>query len=252
MDLELTGKNAVITGGSKGIGRSIALAMAAEGANVAICARNEGPLARTRDEIAAQGVKAYAESCDVSQQTKLTAFLDSARDTLGCIDILVCNVSALGVGEGLDAWQMNINLDLMATVAAVEHVVPWMQAAGSGNIIVVSSIAGIEVSSTTPYAATKAALISYAKSLAVKLASSGIRVNSLAPGSIMFPGGVWDRARTDNPERYRQTLARIPWGRFGKPEEVAQVAAFLASDRVASWVTGACIPVDGAQHRSNM
>lgn len=252
MELGLTGKNAVVTGASKGIGRSIALALASEGANVAICARGEGPLAQTREEIAAQGVTAYAQACDLSEGPALAAFLNNARDRLGSIDSLICNVSALGVGEDLEAWQKNISLDLMATVRAVDQVVPWMQAAGSGNIILLSSIAGIEVSSTTPYAATKAALISYGKSLAVKLASSGIRVNSIAPGSINFPGGVWDRARTENPQRYRQTLERIPWGRFGKPEEVAQVALFLASDRAASWVTGACIPVDGGQHRSNL
>jgi 3-oxoacyl-[acyl-carrier protein] reductase len=252
MDLDLTGKNAVVTGGSKGIGRAIALALAAEGANVAICARSEGPLDQALKDIHDAGVRGYREACDVGDEQALNRFLDNARQELGSIDILVCNVSALGAGNDLAAWQANVNLDLMSSVRAVTRVVPWMQEAGSGNIILLSSISGIEVGTTAPYAATKAALISYAKSLAVDLGPSNIRVNSIAPGSIEFPGGVWDKARTGNPERYASTLKRIPRGRFGAPEEVAQVAAFLASDKAASWVTGACVPVDGAQHRSNM
>ena len=251
MQLGLKGKNAVVTGGSKGIGRSIALALAAEGVNVAICARSSGPLGETRQEIEAVGVKAYAESCDVADKTSLDGFLDHARSELGSVDILVSNVSALGAGNDLSAWDANISLDLMSTVRAVDKVLPWMKEAGSGNIIILSSISGIEVGTTQPYAATKAALISYAKSLAVDHGVDGIRVNSIAPGSIKFPGGVWDKAEKANSPRYHSTLQRIPWGRFGKPEEVANVAVFLASD-AASWVTGACIPVDGAQHRSNM
>jgi len=252
MDLQLKGKNAVVTGGSKGIGRAIALALAAEGVNVAICARSSGPLEETAGEIEAFGVTAYQQSCDVGEKASLSAFLDNARAHLGSVDILVSNVSALGVGDDLEAWNTNVSLDLMASVQAVLKVVPWMKEAGGGNIILMSSISGIEVGTSQPYAATKAALISYAKSLAVDLGPSGIRVNSIAPGSIEFPGGIWDKAKTGNPQRYQGALSRIPWGRFGRPEEVASVEVFLASERVASWVTGACVPVDGAQHRSNL
>lgn len=251
MNLGLAGKNAVVTGGSRGIGRSIALALAAQGVNVAICARSEGPLDEMLKEIEALGVKAYREACDVGDKESLDNFLDNAKLALGSIDILVSNVSALGAGNDLAAWDANVTLDLMSTVRAVDKVLPWMKEAGSGNIIIMSSISGIEVGTTQPYAATKAALISYAKSLAVDLGPEGIRVNSIAPGSIEFPGGVWDKAKKANSPLYHSTLERIPWGRFGKPEEVANVAVFLASD-AASWVTGACIPVDGAQHRSNM
>lgn len=252
MDLELKGKNAVVTGGSKGIGRSIALALAAEGVNVAICARSAGPLEETAREIESLGVTAYQQSCDVADEAGLDRFLEDARSELGSVDILVSNVSALGVGNDLKAWKTNVSLDLMASVRAVLRVAPWMKEAGGGNIILMSSISGIEVGTSQPYAATKAALISYAKSLAVDLGPSGIRVNSIAPGSIEFPGGTWDKAKTGNPERYHGTLKKIPWGRFGRPEEVANVAVFLASDKAASWVTGACIPVDGAQHKANM
>ncbi|PHQ25723.1 3-ketoacyl-ACP reductase [Marinobacter guineae] len=251
MEMGLKGKNAVVTGGSKGIGRSIALALAAEGVNVAICARSEGPLDDTLTEIEALGVKGYREVCDVGDKHRLDAFLDNVKGTLGSVDILVCNVSALGAGNNLKAWDANITLDLLSTVRAVDKVLPWMKEAGSGNIIILSSISGIEVGTSQPYAATKAALISYAKSLAVDHGPDGIRVNSIAPGSIKFPGGVWDKAEKAGSDRYHNTLKRIPWGRFGRPEEVANVAVFLASN-AASWVTGACIPVDGAQHRSNM
>jgi 3-oxoacyl-[acyl-carrier protein] reductase len=250
MDLKLAGKRAVVTGGSKGIGRAIALALADEGVDVAICARGEDALRETEAEIRRRGAKAYAEPCDVGDGNALDVFLERAREQLGGVDILVNNVSALGSGSGLEAWEANIRLDLMASVRATRKVVPWMSEAGHGNIILISSISGIEPGGNQSYAAVKAALISYSKSLAISLAPKGIRVNAIAPGSIEFEGGVWGRAKQHNPERYNATLARIPWGRMGRPEEVADVVTFLVSER-ASWVTGACVPVDGAQHKSN-
>jgi 3-oxoacyl-[acyl-carrier protein] reductase len=251
MDLGLSGKRAVVTGGSRGIGRAIALGLAAEGAHVAICARSEEALRATEAELRALGGKVFAEACDVGDGEALDGFLDRAREQMGGLDILVNNVSALGVGEDLAAWQTNIDLDLMASVRATQRVVPWMEEAGGGSILFMSSISGIEPSGTAPYAAMKAALISYSKSLAISLAPKKIRVNAIAPGSIEFEGGVWERVRANNPQRYQDTIARIPWGRMGTAEEVADVAVFLASER-ARWVTGACIAVDGAQHRSNL
>lgn len=251
MDLGLTGKRAVVTGGSKGIGRAIALGLAAEGAQVAICARGEEALRETETELRKLSDKAVAEVCDVSDAEALDRFLTSAHTQLGGVDILVNNVSALGVGEDLAAWQKNIDLDLLASVRATQRVVPWMAEAGGGCVLFMSSISGIEPSGSAPYAAMKAALISYSKSLAISLAAKKIRVNAIAPGSIEFEGGVWERVRTQNPQRYAETIARIPWGRMGTAEEVADVAVFLASER-ARWVTGACIAVDGAQHRSNL
>lgn len=251
MNLGLSGKRAVVTGGSKGIGKAIALGLAAEGADVAICARGEEALRATEAELKAVGDGIFADVCDVADGAALDDFLDRARERLGGIDILVNNVSALGVGEDLSAWQTNIDLDLMASVRATQRVAPWMAEAGGGCILFMSSISGIEPSGSAPYAAMKAALISYSKSLAISLAAKKIRVNAIAPGSIEFEGGVWERVRANHPERYRETIARIPWGRMGTAEEVADVAVFLASER-AQWVTGACIAVDGAQHRSNL
>lgn len=251
MDLKLKGRRAVITGGSRGIGRAIALGLAEAGVDVAICARSEEPLQATAAELRQCGGQVFAKACDVGDAEALSGFLDSARQALGGVDVLINNVSALGVGDDLAAWQANIDLDLLASVRATQQVVPWMEAAGGGCILFISSISGIEPSGTAPYAAMKAALISYSKSLALSLASKRIRVNTIAPGSIEFEGGVWERVRKNNPQRYQETVARIPGGRMGRPEEVADVAVFLCSER-ASWVTGACISVDGGQHRSNL
>jgi len=248
----LNGKRAVVTGGSKGIGRAIALGLAAEGVDVAICARSEEALRATETDIAHLGVKAYGAICDVGDTTALDGFLEDARSTLGGVDILVNNVSALGGARNdLDAWEGNIRLDLMASVRATTKVSPWMQEAGGGNILFISSIAALRAGAAAPYSAVKAALISYSKNLSISLAKDHIRVNTIAPGSVEFPGGVWDKARKNNPERYQSTLNTIPWGRMGRPEEIADVAVFLASER-ASWVTGACLSVDGGQHKGNL
>lgn len=251
MNFGLYGRRAIITGGSKGIGRAIALGLAAQGCHVAICARGQAALDETRQALEAHDVIAHAQACDVGDPEALEGFLHQARDAIGGADILVNNVSALAPGDDLDAWDANIRLDLMASVRATRIVVPWMTQAGGGNILFISSISGLEAGGKAPYSAVKAALISYSKSLAVTLAGHRIRVNTIAPGSIKFPGGVWDRVEKHDPKRYTSTLARIPAGRFGRAEEVANVAVFLASD-AASWVTGACVPVDGGQHKGNL
>lgn len=252
MDMGLNGKTAVVTGGSKGIGRAIALGLAAEGVAVAVCARGEAALRKTEQAIADFGVNAYGAVCDVGDSEALNQFLDDAHNRLGGVDILVNNVSAMGGGrDDLETWDGNLRLDLMASVRASRRVIPWMQQTGGGNIIFISSIAGLKAGGSPPYSAVKAALISYSKSLSNSLAAYRIRVNTIAPGSIEFPDGVWDQARRHNPERYQSTLDMIPWGRMGRPEEVADVAVFLASER-ATWVTGACLSVDGGQHKSNL
>jgi 3-oxoacyl-[acyl-carrier protein] reductase len=251
MDLRLRGKCAIVTGASRGIGRAIALRLAEEGAGVAICARGETALRETEAELRVRSVPVYAAACDVGDPKALDGFLDAARAKLGRVDILVNNPSGIGFTDDEGTWQSTLSVDLMAAVRASWKVTPWM-GAGGGAILHISSIAGLEATGFPPsYGAAKAALVSHAKSLALALAPQKIRVNTVAPGSIEFPGGLWADARQNNPDFYNAILKTIPMGRMGTPEEVADVVVFLVSER-ASWVTGACIVVDGAQHKGNL
>jgi len=252
MELGLRGKCAVVTGASRGIGRAIALRLAEEGAGVAICARSEPPLREAEAELRTRSVPVYAAVCDVGNAEALDGFLDAARAKLGRLDILVNNPSGFSFADDERAWESMLNVDLMAAVRASWKVTPWMSGAGGGVIIHISSIAGLEAMGFPPaYCAAKAALFSHAKSLAVALAPQKIRVNTVAPGSIEFIGGLWEQARQSNPDLYSAVLKTIPWGRMGTAAEVADVVAFLASER-ASWITGVCLAVDGAQHKGNL
>lgn len=248
MDLGLAGKNAIITGGSKGIGRCTALALAAEGANVAICARGQEALDATAEEIRALGVQAHAAACDVSDAGALEKFLNGARTALGSVDILINNTSGFGMTDDEAGWKVSVDVDLMATVRATQQVIPWMSDAGGGSIVHISSISGLEPGSPPAYAAVKAALFNHAKTMAQNLAPQNIRVNCVAPGSIFFEGGFWDMVKQGNREMFDGVVAGIPYGRMGKPEEVADTIVFVASPR-ANWVSGATLVVDGVQHK---
>jgi 3-oxoacyl-[acyl-carrier protein] reductase len=250
MDLGLTGKRCCVLGASRGIGRAIAAGLAAEGAHLAICGRDATSLSATEQALGATGVQVYAATADVGQPDALAAFLDASREALGGIDVLVHNASALARGPDAASWQASVQVDLMAGVHACEIVLPWMRAARYGSILLVSSISGLEASPMEDYGYTsvKAAMLAYAKKLAVTQAGHGIRVNAIAPGSVDFPGGVWDEVHKQQPAFYNAVRNSIPWGRMGTPEEIADVAVFLVSDR-ARWVTGACVPIDGGQHR---
>jgi 3-oxoacyl-[acyl-carrier protein] reductase len=248
MDLQLAGAGVVITGASRGIGRATALAFAREGAQLAVCARGDADLADAARAIAGCGAKVHAQTCDVADAGALDAFLEDARAALGRIDVLVNNASALAVGADPGSWDSAFRVDLMPAVRASERVAVWMRDARRGSIIHVSSTAALEGPGPAAYSALKAALVSHAKNLAFQLAPAGVRVNCVAPGAIEFPGGIWDRARRDLPERYAAMRADNPSGRLGTPEEVADVIMFLGS-HAARWVTGALIAVDGGQRR---
>jgi 3-oxoacyl-[acyl-carrier protein] reductase len=252
MDLGLRGKSAVVTGASRGIGRAIALRLAEEGAGIAICARGEPGVREVEAELRKRSIPVYAAACDVGDGEALDAFLDAARASLKQVDILVNNPSGFMFADDQAAWTSTLNVDLMAAVRASAKVAPWMKSTGGGSIVHISSIAGLEAGGfPASYGAAKAALVSHAKSLAVALAPQKIRVNTVAPGSIEFPGGLWAQAKHGNPELYGMVLKAIPSGRLGTPEEVANVVAFLASEQ-ASWVTGVCLVVDGGQHKANL
>jgi len=247
MRIDLSGKRAVVTGGSRGIGRAIAVACAEAGASVSICARNADGLAPVRDEIAATGVQAHAQACDVGNEAAIAGYIKAAGEALGGIDILVCNASGFGTSNDEQGWSRSIDVDLLGTVRAIRAAVPFLERSDAGSIINISSISGLRASArTAPYGAVKAALIEYTMSEAALLAKKGIRVNCIAPGSVEFPGGSWEKRKTDAPSLYNAILRSIPFGRLGHPEEIASVAVFLASP-LAGWVTGQTISVDGGQ-----
>jgi 3-oxoacyl-[acyl-carrier protein] reductase len=247
MQIDLKGKRAVVTGGSKGIGRSIALAFAEAGAAVSICARGRAALDRTSAEIMASGVKAHAGECDLADKQAVASYVAAAADSLGGIDILVNNASGFGTTDDEAGWARSLDIDVMATVRASHAAIPFIEKAGGGAILNISSISGYAASTrTAPYAAVKAAVINYTMSQALMLAPKKIRVNAIAPGSIEFPGGMWEERKTSNPQLYNAILRSIPWGRLGRPEEIANAALFLCSD-AASWVTGQTLTVDGGQ-----
>ena len=230
---------------------AIALAFADEGAHLAICARGDQQLQETAGEIRTHGSKVHAEACDIANRDALTRFLENGRSALGAIHVLVNNATGFGVTDDESGWQLGYDVDVMASVRASWAVAPWIEAAGGGAIIHISSTAALEAPTSPPYAAAKAALISHAKNLAIQLAPMGVRVACVAPGSIEFPGGMWDVIRKSNRKQYDAVLHTIPGGRMGRPEEVARVVVFLASD-AASWVTGVTLSVDGGQHKANL
>jgi 3-oxoacyl-[acyl-carrier protein] reductase len=244
---------ALVTGGSRGIGRAIALALAEEGANVAVCARGHEALRDTERALLERGAKVVAAACDVADPVALDGFLEATRKAFGRLDILVNNPSALASSFADDeaGWRSSFDVDIMAAVRASWKVVPWMASSGGGCILHISSVSGLEAGSPPAYAAAKAALISHSKTLAVALAPQKIRVNVIAPGSIEFAGGLWEAARQNDPAFYATVLGTIPWRRMGTPEEVANAAVFLVSEP-ASWITGVCLGVDGGQRKANI
>ena len=247
MEIKFKSKNVVIAGGSRGIGRSIALAFAADGANVSICARGAESLAAAKAEIAKSGGRVHVAPCDLADGAAVTRYVNEAAGALGGIDILVNNASGFGRTDDEDGWARSVNIDLMSGVRASQAAVPHMEKSGGGAILNITSISGFAASTRTPpYAAVKAAMINYTQTQGLVLAPKKIRANSIAPGSIEFPGGVWDIAKRDNPKLYDGILRSIPWGRLGTPEEIASVALFLCSD-AARWITGQTIIVDGGQ-----
>jgi 3-oxoacyl-[acyl-carrier protein] reductase len=256
MDLQLNGKTAVVTGSSKGLGFASAKALAAEGCRVCICARGEASLAEAAAELrkVASPEAVLAVTADLSTAGGAEQVVNAALQTFGAIDILVNNVGAAkgtGIVDTPDAvWQEAFDQTLYPAIRMSRLVVPHMKKQGSGSIVMIASIWGRESGGRMTYNAVKAAEISLAKSMAQQLAGDGIRVNSVAPGSILFPGGSWDKRQQADPAGIAEFVRNeLPFGRFGRADEVGAAVAFLASPR-ASWISGSSLPVDGCQSRS--
>lgn len=256
MNLRLRDKVVVVTGASRGIGRAIANGFAEEGVRLSVCGRDPDTLQEAKEELTGHGIKVFAKPTDVTDSEQVDAFISETLDRFTRIDVVINNVGGsrwTPLNEiSDDEWHEILDLNLVSAARINRHVIPAMQKQGEGAIIMITSIYGREGGGHITYNAAKAAEISMTKSLAKELAPDNIRVNSIAPGSILFPGGGWDRRIKADPEKMNAFVqSEMPLGRFGKPEEIANVAVFLASER-ASLITGACINVDGCQSRSNI
>ncbi len=248
MDLGLKGKRVLITGGTRGIGRAIAQAVANEGASVAFCARNAQHVDEAITAFRKHGHTVFGAAVDIADQDALKAWVEHAAQELGGLDMVVANPSAFGVGASAQDWQSGYEVDLMGTVRTVEAATPQLEKSAAQSrdaaILIISSVLVAEADTESAYGAYKAALVHYAKGAARRLASKMIRVNTLSPGTIYFEDGFWGNAKRHMPEVYKAYLERNPLGRMGNGEEVAKVAAFLCSP-AASFVTGSNIIVDG-------
>jgi 3-oxoacyl-[acyl-carrier protein] reductase len=245
--IDFQGTRVVVCGGSRGIGRTIALGFAEAGAAVSVCARNADALTKVSAELARFGTPTHSAACDLAQASDIARYIPQAAAALGGIDVLINNASGFGMGNDEAAWSAGLDVDVMATVRACAAAEPFLLASKRAAIVNVSSISGFRPSARTPaYAAVKAAIIHYTGSQAALLARKGVRVNCVAPGSIEFPGGLWEQRKTSAPELYNNILKSIPFGRMGAPQDVANVVLFLASP-LAGWITGQTVCVDGGQ-----
>jgi 3-oxoacyl-[acyl-carrier protein] reductase len=248
MDLQLKGKKAIVTGASRGIGRAIAETLAAEGCDVAICARGQAGVDEVVVALTARGVKAFGAAVDIADGPALKNWITESAERLGGLDVLVSNASALTRGAGEDDWKAMYDVDLMGAVRALEAARPFLEKAGAENgdaaFIITSSVSAAEASAPGAYGAIKAALIHFAKGVAREAAPRHLRCNVVSPGTVLFDGGVWGVTRDRAPDFFKTMIARNPTGRMGSPQEIAAATVFLASP-LSAFTTGINMVVDG-------
>jgi NAD(P)-dependent dehydrogenase (short-subunit alcohol dehydrogenase family) len=248
VDLGLTGLRALVTGGTRGIGRAVVETFLDEGAAVAFCARDAAAVKTTESELAPRGT-VVGSALDVGDPDALAAWVQQAAERLGGIDVVVSNVSALAIPDTPENWAESLRVDVLGTVGLVTAALPYLEASSAASIVTISSVSGREIDfAAGPYGTAKAAIVHYTQGLAHQLAGKGIRANSMSPGNTYFEGGVWQNIETGNPELYDMALGLNPTGRMGTPQEMARSIVFLASP-ASSFTSGSNLLVDGALTR---
>jgi NAD(P)-dependent dehydrogenase (short-subunit alcohol dehydrogenase family) len=249
MDLDLRGRKAIVTGGTKGIGRAIVETLVREGVDVAFCARSGAEVDAAVSALSGKGVKVIGRALNVAGGKALARWVSDVGEALGGIDIVIPSVSALATGDDMESWKLCHEVDLMHTVNTVAAAMPYLERSGAGAIVTISSVSGREVDfAAGPYGVFKAALIHYTKGLSFRLASKNIRANVVSPGDTFCSGGFWDNIKRDDPVLFEQSLALNPMGRMAQPQEIANAVVFLASP-AASFITGTNLVADGALTR---